>query len=289
MGTRLYIERNAKRVCLDWFGWEIGGIGLPQPLNRTSQSPLQNGSNFVGMVFEPRIVGLVINPAVCNEDDIQKIYDILSPAFLGEGDYTLTLLAGENLYKLRNVKYVSETRTDRYASLHRVRTYGYQFVAEDPIWYGSTESSVFGPTVLVDELSFPAEFPIEFETDEVLAVDNVVTVDGNWISWPTITMVGPMQNPTVRNQTLGEMFRLLYNLAAGEVVTATFDPTLGSTIENNAGDNLWGYLSEDTHLGRFYLVPSIYGGNTTLQARGSGCTPGVSTITVSWEPCYVGV
>lgn len=99
---------------------------------------------------------------------------------------------------------------------------------KDPTIYGypSKTASTQGtdPTTLGGTAVFPFSFPIIFGASTV-TVSNVANNEGDIPGYPAaITVVGPINNPTITNTTTGEYITVATNLAtASNVLTITYD------------------------------------------------------------------
>ena len=103
-------------------------------------------------------------------------------------------------------------------------------------------------------------------------------------------ITGPCQNPKIENLTTGEKLELLYNVAAGQIVTISL--AVGQkSITDNYGLNLIGALTGDSDLATFHLAPDpeVAGGDNTIKATLGGATPGTTSVQFKWFARYVGI
>lgn len=161
-----------------------------------------------------------------------------------------------------------------------------RFFAPNPVWYDPTRRSqvVSSPSDL--QLVFPITFPIVFGA---ISESFNVSYSGTWKSFPSIVITGPFSGVTIENTSTDELIELDYNAVDGETVTICLE--YGSkTIMNNSGDNLIGFLTEDSDLGTFHLAPDPEVANglnaMTVNAVGVGAN---TTVTMYWYQRYIGV
>jgi hypothetical protein len=153
-----------------------------------------------------------------------------------------------------------------------------RFLADDPTYYdpkGHNQSFA-----LVDIGTFPMTFPVVFTGFSfVTSIDYI----GTWITYPTITVTGPIGYLTIKNLTTGDTIGFNYILDAGR--TITIDLTYGrKTVTLDDGTNLIGYITAPSQLAQFAFVP----GNNDITVDGVGAT--LSTlITFSWFDRYLGI
>ncbi len=128
-----------------------------------------------------------------------------------------------------------------------------RFIAHDPILFSTTQTVSAFVIVLDSNLVFPITFPITFGSGEVDVTLNI-TYTGTWETFPTITIVGPIERPIITNTTTGEKLEFTTDINPGQ--TVTIDLTEGvKTVTDQAGNNLIGSLTTDSDLGSFHIAP----------------------------------
>lgn len=128
-------------------------------------------------------------------------------------------------------------------------------------------------------------------TQVIAYAQNVTFAD---IEYPVITLLGPIQNPIITNQTTGEKIDLTNNgglsLAAGERVVIDL-ATTAKTIVNQDGTAVDQYLTTDSDLATFHLAyngellsdGSFCDGNNTLLVQGTGATTATNVLVEYYE------
>lgn len=163
-----------------------------------------------------------------------------------------------------------------------------RFIAYDPTFYDPTQKDQTWMPPTDSHLVFPITFSIQFGLGGIHETQNLVYA-GNWVSYPTIVIAGPGQNPYIENLTTDEHLGLVYTLAAGEVVTYVLDYG-NKSITNAAGDNLLPYLTSDSDLATFHLEPhpgAANGVNQIFAMMQNGTA--ASSIVIQWYIRYLGI
>jgi hypothetical protein len=180
----------------------------------------------------------------------------------------------------------SDGEWDEYAISETV-----QFIAHDPIVYDPVQQSetwVIGG-ITNTELTFPITFPIEFGISNFINSSVNVTYVGTWLSYPTITITGPLYEPEIHNTSTGESLYIDYEIPDGS--TLVIDLTYGQkTVVLDGTTNLVGTVTTNSDLATFHIAPDpeVSGGTNTLQVIGSNGSANTAVV-VSWYNNYIGI
>ena len=268
------------------------GFGMP-PLNYiTDRAPFQHGDSVRTFVLETRPMQVVVLYQFCSRSEYwngrSELIDTLRPNRITDLDNP-----GKLLYYLGNG---SKRQLDVFLEGGPVFpprddsawrewsfTEALRFVAHDPIWYNPTQKSMAftGAT----NATFPIEFPVAFTAFQMTAA---VPYLGNWLEYPSFEITGPIEGLHIHNHTTDESITLGYNLPAGYSITISLHGR--KTITQSDGQNLIGYLTPESSLTEWALVPDPIapGGVNTLHIYGSGTT-GATAATMRWYDRYLGV
>lgn len=156
--------------------------------------------------------------------------------------------------------------------------YQLDLVADDPLIYSSTLNQERVDISTLGYLSFPISFPFSF----VLGSDGsiVVTNSGNQETYPTITIFGPIESPTILNDTTGE-FVYLQGLSVAAGSSLVIDMR-NRTIVQGGTTNRLSYLTDDSRF--FTLVP---GENHMVLTSSSPASTGYAII--EWRDAFGGL
>ena len=110
-----------------------------------------------------------------------------------------------------------------------------------------------------------------------LSSSTTITNAGRWTTYPTITITGPVTNPTVGNITTGQYITINYNLANTDTLVIDLDQktvTLNGAYARNllAGNSTW-----------FGAPP----GSSNYYFTGTNTTAGVTSATVTYRSAWV--
>lgn len=316
-GERTFLEMPKQLV-------EIRGLAMPPLDHRTIRSPFQHGELYLGFSLRPRPVQIVMHVEGCDRLDMwykrRELIQQMNPLL---GRLRLQVhFRDHTIYELHEVTYDAgfDVGTDGQAG-PSIQAFAARFMAYDPVWFKHPENILSAVLVVTSELTFhireepgwgagitfhiefplifaeplPPEFvgngiifPIIFGATMILEEFNVTTV-GNWISYPTFVLTGPLRDPVISNTTTGEKLELTYKVMDGEVVTITTE--FGNkTVFNEGGDNLLGYLTTDSDLATFHLDPHPLAedGVNVIKLEATECFA-ASAMTVLWHDRYLGL
>ena len=105
--------------------------------------------------------------------------------------------------------------------------------------------------------------------------------NGDVETWPIWVFTGPGQNPTLTNQTTGEILHLILTLSAGQVLTIDTRPGI-KTITREDGSNQYGNLDPTSIL--WSLRPSL----TAITAAFTSTTS-ASSVALRFKQRWLGV
>ena len=277
--------------------WVISfsGLGTPPVEYITERGPFQHGATARDYFLRPRVVQLLIRQAFCDRLDwwagrAALLNEIrpnrqATPTAVAPGE--LRFMETDGTLRSLNV-FIQEgprfepRQSDQWAFQEVLR-----FIAYDPVVFDPTQATAAFPVALESDLVFPITFPIRFGSGDLDETFNV-TYPGTWLSFPVITIVGPIELPRLDNVTTGEKLQFGTNIAPG--TTVTIELTEGNkTIVDQLGNNLIGQLSSDSDLGTFHLAPDPEAplGVNVLRLRGTNPT-GATAVSLAYFERYFG-
>lgn len=287
------LHDNSKRALMSFTGW-----GMPSIEYITQRGPFQHGVTLLDYRLEPRVLQYVYRQiGDCREDYWDMRYLLLNAirpnrgvgACITPGRLRKILPNGE----IRDLMVMLEkgppfrARTgdwDEWAITETLR-----FIAHDPIVLDPVRNSASWtlgtPT---DQLVFPITFPIVFGPaiiDETLDV----TYAGNWLTYPTIVITGPLNGPIIENQSTDEILEIGWDIPAGKTLTINLAYGVKSVIDSD-GTSRIGTLSTDSDLATFHIAPDpeVASGVNTLLVTGSAATA-TTAVVVNWYDRYIGI
>lgn len=104
---------------------------------------------------------------------------------------------------------------------------------------------------------------------------------GDAITWPAFAIYGPIQNPTLVNNTTGEEFTLTWTLAAGELLAVDSSPLRRTVILNGTTNRYNAYSANASTNTWWSLLPGANDIRVLTQSFSTG-----AQITVAWRDRY---
>ena len=172
---------------------------------------------------------------------------------------------------------VSGLRVDEAMNVGYVARGVVGFHSVDPRWYSTTlDSTSVGVTTASGGLTFNAAAPLVFG-----AVGDSGSFDcqnlGNYPTYPTFTITGPITNPSIENQQRSKTLSFTGSLASGE--TLVID-TQARTVLLNGTASRYSWLDDPT---KWFSLAA----NTTSTLRFLGTTAGSPTLQTTWRSAWV--
>ncbi len=293
-GAKYYFNNG-----IDKFIWGDTGRGMPPMTMRTERGPFQHGDTILGFVLRPRVIQMVHRINGCSRNEYwanrESLLNLIRPNRHGAVFDVPVLRKVMPDGTKRDIKVlISSGPSFRPSTPGLWDEYsieeGLRFIAHDPIFFDPDENVVSLPLDFGDDsLVFAIEFSIEFGIAET-AVQSEITYTGSWLSYPTIVLNGPLNQPRIRNITTGESIKLDYNVPAGRTVTISLEYGK-KTVSDDLGTNLIGTLTPDSSLATFHLAPSpeAPGGVNEFGGDASGKVVGQSEIIIRYFTRYIGI
>lgn len=275
-----------------------GGGGMP-PINYlTEQGPFQHGVTVTDFRVQPRLIQMLFRKNGGSRqkywDNRSTILDFLRPnrQSLGVQFTTGVLRKVMPDGEIRDINVmVDQGPSFQMGDPKSWDAFGFtevlRFIAFNPFFFNPTQQTLTFSLSSLSNLVFPITFPITFGSS-VIDDTQLLTYLGTWEEFPIIEIDGPLEGPTIYNDTTGEYIEMLYNIAAGETVTIDLTDRQ-KTVTSSLGTDLQGTVEGD--LGTWHLAPNpeAPGGVNTIRLTGSGASPGVTQVRVMWNDRYIGL
>ena len=276
------------------------GLGLPPIEYRTQRGPFQNGETPLSFNLKPRLITLLHRYNNCNRqgywDNRAELLNVMRPNRQTGSFSTGTLRKKLPDGTKRDVSVFitdglqfddNQAIWDEFSVQDIVR-----FIAHDPILYDPDEKSTEYTTIEETSLVFPFSFDttnITFGVSSIVT-GSTLTYNGTWISYPTITITGPISFPVITNVSTDEVIELNYSISGSEIVTINLEYG-NKTVTNQVDTNLIGYVSSNSDLSSFHLAPDpeVTDGENVITVTGGNIVAGVSQFDVSYYEKYIGM
>lgn len=156
--------------------------------------------------------------------------------------------------------------------------------AKDPIWY-NVDGITDTPSATVNEsLVFPIDFPIDFGSSGRIFTTTISNYQGNYKSYPKITIDGGYNTATITNSWTNVSIVLFQQVLSGQWREINLDPA-NLYIRDQDGNNRFDELTIGSNLQDFYIKP-FESGNITVSLLNGNVDSGV---TVFYEERYLGI
>lgn len=259
------------------------GFGMAPMQRITQRGPLQQGDTDVGYRLDPRIIQLPLLVEAMTMDAgytaRKGLLKIFTPAN-GAGILRVTT----DLYD-RAILVVPmgglDFNQDPQGGYH-IRTV-VQLRAADPTWYDPTiVNAAQTPTITGTPTPVPLTIPWTAGSSSIDSTLNF-TYDGDFISYPIISVTGPITNLLITHTTTGYAIGVSGTIPAGD--TWTFDLRYGQkTVTDQTGTNEIANLTSGSSLADFAIIL----GANTITVSGTGTTS-ASTVNITYYTRYTGV
>jgi hypothetical protein len=259
------------------------GFGMAPMQRITQRGPLQQGDTDVGYRLDPRIVQLPLLVEAMTMDAgytaRKALLKIFTPAN-GAGILRVTT----DLYD-RAILVVPmgglDFNQDPQSGYH-IRTV-VQLRAADPTWYDPTiVNAAQTPTITGTPTPVPLTIPWTAGSSSINSTLNF-TYDGDFISYPIISVTGPITDLLITHTTTGYTIGVTGTITAGD--TWTFDLRYGQkTVTDQTGANKIANLTSGSSLADFAFIL----GANTITVTGT-TTTSASTVNITYYTRYTGV
>ncbi len=258
---------------------QFNGQGTPPIEYATQQGPLQHGQTVISYRLQPRILQGLLRWSGRNRKELwdqrSALLDAIRPNRINVGSVPSPCVLRTILpdYTIRDIDVLisdgpgfetGNDAWDEFAFEEPIR-----FIAHDPTFYDPTALTVTATIGAIAGLSVPISVPLSFGSGAQTFAFNV-TYTGSWLTYPVITLTGPLTAAVITNTTTDEEIQFTKPLASGAQavidtrfgIKKVYDPSLPETDPNY---NLIGFVSGD--LGTFHLdpAPQAAGGLNVLQ------------------------
>lgn len=157
--------------------------------------------------------------------------------------------------------------------------------AFDPVWQAGTTTTQATSQTQDTELTFPITFPILFGLSGLRISTGDFTYNGNWRTYPTITLDGPYSRVSLTNQTTGASITLFVGIASGEQRILSYTGGGGFSLVDGSGVNRISEAEISSNFVDFYITR----GTNRIDAVFTGGTLGTSEMIVTYTIRYIGV
>lgn len=263
----------------------VTGIGIAPARRITQRGPLQQGETDIGYRLDPRSINLVLALRTASLAATDAARLTLAYIFGPRQSEAVKLRCTRDDGQVRQIDCravgmvdMPITDEDRIGKFQRV---GVQLIASDPNWYDPVPNS---PTAIVNQGAWfvPFEVPFELGTAAVMNESITLAYTGTFDEYPTITIIGPLEDPVITNTTTGDVLDFTGAvLGVGEYYI--IDLRYGvKTVTEDDGTNQIAALTPGSDLATWRLASILETGNgvnaITFEANTAGSGAGISFV-----------
>lgn len=274
---------------LAWIGDD--GWGMAPVRRITDRGPLQHGDSDIDFRLEPRMGMLKLLAQASDTSAHWTVRATLLRIFRpSTTPIVLTWGLDNGVTRAIDVHFAGDLTFASDSRMGVNQTAVVQLRAADPTFYDPTVVSVpFNTGGGSGGFTVPVVVPVSVGVSTVNSTQ-VISYPGTWLSYPTVTIVGPITNPVVYNDSTGDKLDF-----TGITITAsnfyTIDCRPGrKTVTYTDGSNKIADLTDDSDLQTFSIQPDpdVAGGNNSIRVTGSGANASTA-INVVYYVRYVGI
>lgn len=290
-GQTLYLEDPL-------FSISYGNFGMPPVDYQTRRGYQQDGSTVVDYTLNNRSILLTLHRATPATRPLYwekraELIDFFRPNRGGAFTFTIRQAGGNKrslyVYPAPGFTFPPTAPNDAVNEIEE----GLTFVAYDPVWFDPATAAVVFAGTAASQLVFPITFPITFSPDGTVYSASI-TYEGNYKSYPIITLTGPYNSAIIRNATTGVSIVLNIPISAG--VQRIVDTTPGAqSVTDASGVDHFDDLAPETNLVDFNIRPEglppegVTGGINVIEVTFTGGVLGQSDVDLSYSAKYVGI
>lgn len=271
----------------------LSGIGMAPTRRITQQGPEQHGATDLGYRLQERKIALSLLALGGSEDDwFTRRNTVLSLFRPADAAVSLKIATSDGTI-VRQIDCYFSAHLD--LGVDPDLRQGWQpvaveLVAPDPTWYDPVGVSVtYGIGGAGQAMNVPLAVPWPVGTSSINTA-RALSYAGTWDAYPTITVVGPITNPVITNDSLGDKLDFTgLALAAGQ--KRVIDCRYGyKTVVDQSGTNKVSDLTSDSNLATFRVGahPNPLNGGNSIRVSGTNITT-ATEVYLQYNTRYVGV
>jgi hypothetical protein len=253
------------------------GFGMAPSHRLRERSSQQHGETDLGFRLDPRLIALHLSFRATSPTDYYARRSALMGVFRPSNrPYQIKVAVpnGPGAPLERSIDcYMHKALTfDTTKRKALVQDFDVELVAPDPTFYDPT----------LRQVATTLDFDVSQKNASIANA-------GTWLTYPVITITGPIANPRVYNSSTLELLEMAYSLPAGDAIT--IDTRFGrKTVRNAAGASLIACLTAASDLAAFHLDHELPGGaSNVLQLSGTFQAGQSATVTIQYYERFIGI
>lgn len=288
-GNTFVLSNQSPTFPVHYLGDENFGLA---PLHLiTSRSPVQQGDTTLDFRLDPRIIQipLLVECATLQEQYDQRNYliQMFKPSNKN-GTLIVEYPDGRQRHITTRVLGGLDFNMDTQAG-YSIRTV-IRLRCSDPTWFDPNQVTLPIVTISGTPTAYPKAYPVTYGTSAFGGTYDL-TYTGSWLSYPIITVTGPVTNFSITNTSSNQNITLVTGTTIAAGSQLRFDLRYAyKTVTDQNGVNKIGLVDSSSELAQFaiYPAPDVADGINTLVVTGSGTTS-ASSVYLSYYNRFVGI
>jgi hypothetical protein len=288
-GNTYNISNQSPAFPVHYLGDENFGMA---PLHMiTSRSPVQHGDTTLDFRLDPRIIQI---PLLVECETLQEQYDqrnyllqMFKPSNQ-DGTLIVTYPDGRQRYITTRILGGLDFNMETSAG-HSIRAV-VRMRCSDPTWYDPNQITLPIVTISGTPTVYPKIYATTYGTSS-FGGEYDLTYTGTWLSYPIITVTGPVTNFSITNTSSNQNITLVAGTVIAAGSTLRFDLRYGfKTVQDQTGANKIGLVDSSSELAQFAIFPApdVPDAINTLVVTGTGTTT-ASSVALSYYNRYIGI
>lgn len=290
-----FLERGATRYNLSdkWIITNKGGLGLLTPEYLTKANS-QFGERVLSYKLPPRLLSIQLHRRAATSAaqywrNRAELLELMTPTLSTQLKFVAHLATGER--RALDVRYESGAQFEApddntKSSRHIGVTIG--LIAHNPTFYSPFAESFNFIATPPSELSFPFDFPKEFDADGGSFDTPDLQYNGNSLfrTYPTMIANGPFTSVAFTNTATGAAIRLdaAVNFGQSRIIALGENER---SITDESGNNRFYELDESSNIIDFYIAPNV-GASQAISATLTG-ESGATSLSLFYNARYIGI
>ncbi len=243
----------------------VTGVGIAPTRRLTQRGPLQHGETDIGFRLDPRNINLVLAIKAVDRAAADTARLTLAHIFGPRQSEPVKLRHTRDDGQVRQIDCralgivdTPITEDERIAEFQRV---GVQLVASDPNWYDPV--TVNAPFITVTGSYWEVPMVVPLDVAPIAAIDMSDNVEylGTFDEYPLITLLGPLTDAVITNETTGDILDFTgTTIAGGDYYTVDLRYGYKTVTEDN-GTNRIAKLTAASDLATWRLASVLETGN----------------------------
>jgi hypothetical protein len=274
-GTRYDLSESAPLEIID-----ISNLGATNATRITERAPSQDGDSDLGRVLNPRSIPIILQARPNVSYPYATIRRLINQLFkAGNADMQLGVIFDDDTEYRIDVRSIGNVQLPLNIENQALLRVPVTLRAATPIFYDPVLQIINFGLVGAGATLVPTVIPM-LVGGSTVDQTAVINYDGSYLSYPIITITGPLTNPKIENLTTGLKLDFTgITITAGNYYTIDLRFGRKQVYKNgDPSDNRINELTSDSSLAFFAILPDpdVPGGINQFKVTGTVATSATS-------------